>query len=61
MQLHTQTCVSSCVVHRESEWRKNWNFHFALQLVPIVLEVTLVYCQEAAVMSQKAQNFQFVE
>jgi hypothetical protein len=29
-----------------------------LQLVPIVLEVAFVYCQVAAVISQKAQNFQ---
>ena len=52
---------SKSILERVKEWRKNWNFHFALQLVPIVLEVTLVYCQEAAVMSQKAQNFEFVE
>ena len=52
-----------CLLKLETvkESRKNWNFHFDLQLVPIVLEVTCVYCQEAAVISQKAQNFQFVE
>ena len=43
------------------ESRKNWNFHFDLQLDPIVLKFTFAYCQEAAVTSQKAQNFQFVE
>ena len=48
-------------VETVKESRKNWNFHFDLQLVPIVLEVTFVYCQGAAVISQKAQNFQFVE
>ena len=34
-------------VETVKESRKYWNFHFDLQLVPIVLEVTFVYCQEA--------------
>jgi hypothetical protein len=41
-------------VETVKESRKYWSFHFDLQLVPIVLELTFVYCQEA-------QNFQLVE
>ena len=48
-------------VETVKESRNNWDFHFDLQLVPIVLEVTFVYCQGATVISQKAQNFQSVE
>ena len=41
-------------VETVKESRKYWNFHFDLQLVPIVLELTFVYCQEV-------QNLQFEE
>ena len=34
------------VLETVKESRKNWNFHFDLQLVPIVLEVTFVFAKK---------------
>ena len=59
-------CLALLSPSRQS---KRWytNFKYNLPVIcftehfPIVLEVTFVYCQEAAFISQKAQNFQFVE